>query len=65
MDDVELKILCVPIEGRPTLSFHRGVYLAEREYQKMIDSGEFVRIKMWIENEEEPCKKWPEDGDGR
>ena len=57
---IELKILCVPIEGRPTLTFHRGTIQAERDFEEMIDSGANLRVKMWIENEEEPCKKWPE-----
>lgn len=60
-NSVELKIVRVPLVGRPTLTFHRGVYRAERECQRMIDSGENVRVTMWIETEEEPYKRWPEE----
>ena len=56
--DVELKILRVPLVGRPTLTFHRGVYRADREFKKMVDSGENIRVKMFIELEKEPCKRW-------
>lgn len=60
--ELELKIVRVPREGRPTLSFHRGLRKSERDYQKMVDSGENIRVTLWYASMEEPLKRWERDG---
>lgn len=55
---IEFKIVSVPLVGRPTLSFHRGVYRAEREFQRMVDSGENERVTLWFGSAKKPYMRW-------